>query len=56
MQDAAKGGHELRVGDWCWAGGVHDAGTGGVLEAELADYDALHDSTLFEATGLGQLP
>jgi DNA-binding Xre family transcriptional regulator len=26
------------------------------LEAELADYDALHDTTLFEATGLGQLP
>lgn len=26
------------------------------LEAELADYDALHDATRFEATGLGQLP
>jgi DNA-binding Xre family transcriptional regulator len=26
------------------------------LEAELADYDALHEATLFEATGLSQLP
>jgi ribosomal protein L29 len=26
------------------------------LEAELADYDTLHDTTLFEAIGLGQLP
>ena len=26
------------------------------LEAELDDYDALHETTLFEATGLHQLP
>ena len=26
------------------------------LEGELADYDALHDTTEFEATGLNQLP
>jgi HTH-type transcriptional regulator / antitoxin HipB len=26
------------------------------LEAELADYDALHDTTQLEATGLDQLP
>ena len=26
------------------------------LEGDLADYDALHQTTLFEATGLGQLP
>ena len=26
------------------------------LDAELADYDALQDTTLFEATGLNQLP
>lgn len=26
------------------------------LEAELADYDALHDATQFAATGLSQLP
>ncbi len=26
------------------------------LEAELTDYDALHDTTQFEATGLNQLP
>lgn len=26
------------------------------LETELADYDALHDATLIEATGIDQLP
>ena len=26
------------------------------LEAELADYDALHDATLIEATGIGEFP
>lgn len=26
------------------------------LDAELAEYDALHDTTRFEATGLNQLP
>lgn len=26
------------------------------LDTELADYDALHDTTRFEATGLNQLP
>jgi DNA-binding XRE family transcriptional regulator len=26
------------------------------LDAELADYDALHDATLIEATGIEQLP
>ena len=28
----------------------------GDLEAELADYDALHDATLIEATGIGEFP
>ena len=31
-------------------------GTLGDLEAELAEYDALHDATLIEATGIEQLP
>ncbi len=31
-------------------------GTLGDLEAELAEYDALHDTTLIEATGIDQLP
>ena len=31
-------------------------GTLGGLEAELAEYDALHDATLIEATGIEQLP
>ena len=31
-------------------------GTLGELEAELAEYDALHDATLIEATGIEQLP
>lgn len=26
------------------------------LETELADYDALHDATLIEATGIGEFP
>ena len=28
----------------------------GDLEAELAEYDALHDATLIEATGIGEFP
>jgi DNA-binding XRE family transcriptional regulator len=31
-------------------------GTLGDFEAELADYDALHDATLIEATGMGEFP
>lgn len=31
-------------------------GTLGDLEAELAAYDALHDATLIEATGIGEFP
>ena len=31
-------------------------GTLGDLEVELAEYDALHDATLIEATGIAQLP
>ena len=31
-------------------------GTLGDLEAELAEYDSLHDATLIEATGIEQLP
>jgi len=31
-------------------------GTLGDLEAELAEYDALHDATLIEATGIGEFP
>jgi HTH-type transcriptional regulator / antitoxin HipB len=31
-------------------------GTLGDLEAELADYNSLHDATLIEATGIAQLP
>ncbi len=31
-------------------------GTLGDFEAELAEYDALHDATLIEATGIEQLP
>ncbi|MGB3412863.1 MAG: helix-turn-helix transcriptional regulator [Microthrixaceae bacterium] len=31
-------------------------GTLADLEAELADYDALHDATLIEATGIGEFP
>ena len=31
-------------------------GTAGDLERELADYDALHDATLIEATGIGEFP
>lgn len=31
-------------------------GTLADLEAELADYDALHDGTLIEATGIGEFP
>ena len=31
-------------------------GTVGDLERELADYDALHDATLIEATGIGEFP
>lgn len=31
-------------------------GTLGDLEAELAGYDALHDATLIEATGIGEFP
>ena len=31
-------------------------GTLGDLEVELAEYDALHDATLIEATGIEQLP
>ena len=31
-------------------------GTLGDFEVELADYDALHDATLIEATGIGEFP
>ena len=31
-------------------------GTLGDMVAELAEYDSLHDATLIEATGIGQLP
>ena len=31
-------------------------GTLGDLEAELAEYDSLHDATLIEATGIEELP
>jgi DNA-binding XRE family transcriptional regulator len=31
-------------------------GSLGELEAELAEYDALHDATLIEATGIGTFP
>jgi HTH-type transcriptional regulator / antitoxin HipB len=31
-------------------------GTLGDFEAELADFDALHDATLIEATGIGEFP
>ncbi|MCP3937172.1 MAG: helix-turn-helix transcriptional regulator [Actinomycetia bacterium] len=31
-------------------------GTLGDFETELADFDALHDSTLIEATGIGEFP
>jgi len=31
-------------------------GTLGDLEGELADFDALHDATLIEATGIGEFP
>ena len=32
------------------------SGTLGDFETELADYDALHDATLIEATGIGEFP
>ena len=32
------------------------SGTLGDFEAELADFDAFHDATLIEATGIGEFP